>query len=203
MNILRKFLNTFIPLLKSALKNKIFWYLACRYMVWGIQFLASIFLAVKLGAYYFGIWSFILLLVNIGSACNWGIGSAATILLVQNKEDQSLCSRYTFNSLLLVLLTFIPPVLIAVMAVSSMSPAFTVLSDQTPGFLHRFADVQSGGVCCKQRRSRSIHKVVFNSFSSRDSCQCDHARRYFPQSGSGFSGALRIKNPVEAYGKRR
>ena len=96
----------------AVFKNKIFWYLASRYMVLGIQFLASIFLAVKLGAYYFGIWSFILLLVNIGSACNWGIGSAATILLVQNKEDQSLCSRYTFNSLLLVLLTFIPPVLI-------------------------------------------------------------------------------------------
>ena len=97
----------------AVFKNKIFWYLASRYMVLGIQFLASIFLAVKLGAYYFGIWSFILLLVNIGSSCNWGIGSAATILLVQNKEDQSLCSRYTFNSLLLVLLTFIPPVLIA------------------------------------------------------------------------------------------
>ena len=97
----------------AVFKNKIFWYLASRYMVLGIQFLASIFLAVKLGAYYFGIWNFILLLVNIGSSCNWGIGSAATILLVQNKEDQSLCSRYTFNSLLLVLLTFIPPVLIA------------------------------------------------------------------------------------------
>ena len=97
----------------AVFKNKIFWYLASRYMVLGIQFLASIFLAVKLGAYYFGIWSFILLLVNIGSSCNWGIGSAATILLVQNKEDQSLCSRYTFNSLLLVLLTFLPPVLIA------------------------------------------------------------------------------------------
>ena len=52
----------------AVFKNKIFWYLTSRYMVLGIQFLASIFLAVKLGAYYFGIWSFILLLVNIGSS---------------------------------------------------------------------------------------------------------------------------------------
>ena len=102
----------FLRLIKSALKNKVFWYLASRYFVLGLQFIASIFLAVKLGAYYFGIWSFILLLVNIGSSCNWGIGTAATVLLVQHKEDETLCNQYTFNAFLLVLLTFIPPLLI-------------------------------------------------------------------------------------------
>ena len=101
-----------LSLIKSALKNKIFWYLASRYLVLGIQFLASILLAVKLGAYHFGVWSFILLLINIGTSCNWGIGTAMTVLLVQHKEDSDLCRSYTFNSFFLILLTFIPPLLI-------------------------------------------------------------------------------------------
>ena len=71
-----------LNLLKKILQNKILWYMASRYMVLAIQFLASIFLAVKLGAYYFGIWSFVVLLASIGSNCNWGIGNAATIMLV-------------------------------------------------------------------------------------------------------------------------
>ena len=61
-----------LSLIKSALKNKIFWYLASRYFVLGIQFIASILLAVKLGAYHFGVWSFLLLIVSIGVICNWG-----------------------------------------------------------------------------------------------------------------------------------
>ena len=101
-----------LELLKSVIKNQIFWYLASKYFVLMLHFLASIFIAMKLGAYYFGIWSFILLLINIGSSCNWGIGNAATILLVQHKEDKALCSQYMFNAFLLVLLTFIPPVII-------------------------------------------------------------------------------------------
>lgn len=90
-----------ISLLKSALKNKIFWYLASRYGTFAIQFLTSIWLAVKLGPYYFGLWSFILLLVNVGSQCNWGIANAVNILLVQHKEDRSRCAAYEFNSLVM------------------------------------------------------------------------------------------------------
>ena len=99
-------------IIKSALKNKVLWYLASRYFVLGVQFLASIFLAVKLGAYYFGIWSFILLCVNIGGNCNWGIGNALLILLTQHKEDQQLSNKYIFNALLLTLFACVPPLLI-------------------------------------------------------------------------------------------
>ena len=113
MSMSLKFFNTFIPLLRSALKNKIFWYLASRYMVLGIQFLASIFLAIKLGAYNFGVWSFILLLVHIGTSFNWGIGNAATILLVQHKEDKQKCQDYIFNSMILTVLISILPCVVA------------------------------------------------------------------------------------------
>ena len=99
-----------LNVLKSALKNKIFWYLASRYGVMGLQFLTTIFIAVKLGAYYFGIWSFIILLTTIGSQFNWGIGSAVTVLCVQHKEDEQKCLNYIFNSLCLVLFTAVLPV---------------------------------------------------------------------------------------------
>lgn len=102
----------FLDLIKSALRNKVIWYLGSRYATFALQFITSIYIAVKLGVYYFGIWSFILLLVSIGSSCNWGIGNAAAILLVQHKEETDLCRRYTYNAGLLVLLTFILPLLI-------------------------------------------------------------------------------------------
>lgn len=90
-----------VEILRSLLKNKIFWYLASRYGTFAIQFLTSIWLAVKLGPYYFGIWSFILLLINIGTQCNWGIANAVNILLVQHKEDMPKRAAYEFNALIL------------------------------------------------------------------------------------------------------
>ena len=102
----------FSDFLKSALKNKIFWYLVSRYLTFGIQFITSIYIAVKLGAYYFGIWSFFLLLINIGTQVNWGIGNAINILLVQNREDDSKCKTYILNSLVLTGAISILPLMI-------------------------------------------------------------------------------------------
>lgn len=102
-----------LTFVKSALKNKIFWYLASRYGTFAIQFLTSIWLAVKLGPYYFGLWSFILLLVNVGTQCNWGIANAVNILLVQHKEDRSRCAAYEFNSLIMTGVICIIPFLVA------------------------------------------------------------------------------------------
>ena len=100
-----------LNLIKSALKNKIFWYLVSRYLTFGIQFISSIYIAVKLGAYYFGIWSFVLLLINIGNQFNWGIGNALNIIYVQNKNDQIKCRCYCFNAMLLTFLIMIPVIL--------------------------------------------------------------------------------------------
>ena len=65
-----------------------------------------------MGAYYFGVWSFLVLITSIGGSCNWGIGNALAVLLVQHKEDAEKCSNYIFNSSVLLLLTGIPPLLI-------------------------------------------------------------------------------------------
>lgn len=100
-----------LNLIKSALKNKIFWYLVSRYLTFGIQFITSIYIAVKLGAYYFGIWSFVLLLINIGNQFNWGIGNALNIIYVQNKDDREKCRCYCFNAMLLTFLIMIPVIL--------------------------------------------------------------------------------------------
>lgn len=98
---------------QALLRNKIFWYLASRYGTFAIQFLTSIWLAVKLGPYYFGLWSFILLLVNIGSQCNWGIANAVNILLVQHKDDRARCAAYEFNSLVMTGTICVVPFLVA------------------------------------------------------------------------------------------
>ncbi len=107
-------MNVFRNLINSALKNKIFWYVCSRYFSLGLLFVASIFTANKLGVYCFGIWSFILLLFNIGSTCNWGVGNAATILLVQNKEDQQKAQDYFFNALLVNFFISLPPILFVI-----------------------------------------------------------------------------------------
>ena len=98
--------------LRKIFCSKIVWYIGSRYLTLLLQFLSYIYIAAKLGVYYWGIWSFIILLINIGSSCHWGIGSATMILLVQKKEDQLLCNKYIFNAFLLLCLTFIPPLLI-------------------------------------------------------------------------------------------
>ncbi len=73
--------------LKVALLNKITLYIISRYFVFFIQFVASMFLAVKLGPYYFGIWGFILLLITYFDLFNLGIPNSTTVLLVQYKNE--------------------------------------------------------------------------------------------------------------------
>lgn len=98
---------------QALLRNKIFWYLASRYGTFAIQFLTSIWLAVKLGPYYFGLWSFILLLVNVGLQCPSCIANAVNILLVQHKEDRARCAAYEFNSLVMTGTICVVPFLVA------------------------------------------------------------------------------------------
>lgn len=99
----------FLSLLRNLLKNKIFWYLFSRYASFFIQFLASLFLAVRLGVYYFGVWSFFLLAVNIFQYLNFGVGNAVNVLIVQHKNEQELSESYIFNGNILTgLLVLLP-----------------------------------------------------------------------------------------------
>ena len=98
--------------LQKLFCSKIVLYIGSRYLILLLQFFSYIYIASKLGVYYWGIWSFIILLINIGSSCHWGVGTATMILLVQKKEDTLLCNKYIFNAFLLLCLTFIPPLLV-------------------------------------------------------------------------------------------
>ena len=96
-----------IDLLKKIFINQVFWYVASRYGIMALQFIASLFTAVRLGVYNYGLWSFITLLTTLGGCLNLGIGNAATVFLVQNKKNRRLTNAYTCNSLIVV--TFCAP----------------------------------------------------------------------------------------------
>ncbi|MHC5362124.1 oligosaccharide flippase family protein [Myroides sp. LJL110] len=73
-----------------------------RYFTYFIQFLTSILIAVKLGPYYFGVWGFILLIINYMRIIDFGIANALNVFMVQNKLDDKRVSVYSTNSLVLV-----------------------------------------------------------------------------------------------------
>lgn len=82
--------------------NKVMLYLISRYITYFIQFLSSIFIAVNFGPYYFGIWGFILLLINYISYINFGISNSLNILMVQNKNDDNYVKNIVASSLILI-----------------------------------------------------------------------------------------------------
>lgn len=87
---------------KKILLNKVVFYIVTRYFTYGIQFLFTFFIAVKLGPYYLGIWGFILLLLNYLSLFNLGISNSINVLLVQYKNDASRSNNFLKTSLYLV-----------------------------------------------------------------------------------------------------
>lgn len=99
----------FFHLVKNIFSNKIFGYLSTRYITYFISFISSMYIAVKLGPYYFGIWAFINLLIAVFSNIHFGIANAANILLVQNKNNQQKCDLYVSNAFMLIFpLSLIP-----------------------------------------------------------------------------------------------
>ncbi len=87
--------------IKAIASNKVLLYLTSRYATYFIQFLTSIFLAVKFGPYYFGIWGFVLLLINYISYINFGISNSVNILMVQNKTNDNHVKSIVANSIIL------------------------------------------------------------------------------------------------------
>ena len=97
-----------IKKVKQIFLNKVLIYLITRYGTFFIQFISSIFLAVNCGAYYFGIWGFISMLINYISYVNLGIPYSVNILMIQNKSNGQLIKDYVANSLVLnILLSFL------------------------------------------------------------------------------------------------
>src|SRR5690554_573629 len=85
--------------IKLLFKNKVVMYLATRYLTYFFQFLSSIIIAVKLGPYYFGVWGFLLLLINYFRISNFGVSNAVNILIVQNKENKEKVKNLVLGAL--------------------------------------------------------------------------------------------------------
>ncbi len=88
--------------IKKILSNKVILYLVSRYLTFFIQFLSSIYIAIKLGPYYFGVWGFILLIISYLSYINFGVSNSLNILMVQNKTNKDYVKDFVSNSFLLV-----------------------------------------------------------------------------------------------------
>lgn len=100
--------------LSTILRNKIFLYVGTRYVTYAFQFIASFYIALKLGPVGFGVWSFILLLINFYNIIDFGISNSINILLVQDREVEERSSSHILSSIIitiglniLVILSFI------------------------------------------------------------------------------------------------
>ncbi len=85
----------------NLLKNKLVFYLVSRYATYGLQFITSMIIAIKLGPYYMGIWGFILLVLSYFQQCHFGVANSLNVLLVHNINNRIRCNRYITNSIIL------------------------------------------------------------------------------------------------------
>ena len=88
--------------LLSIFKNKVVFYLASRYITYGVQFITSLVIAAELGPYYMGIWGFILLLLQYFQQFHLGIANSFNVLYVHHRDNEQECNNYIANSLILV-----------------------------------------------------------------------------------------------------
>lgn len=98
--------------IRLLIRNRVFWYMISKYGTYFVQFLVLIFAAAKMGPYYYGIWGFILLIINYISIFNFGVPISMSILMVKYKEEIIISRRietssFLFMSFLSVLLLFI------------------------------------------------------------------------------------------------
>ena len=100
--------------IKKVLSNKVILYLVSRYFIFFIQFISSIYLAIKLEPYYFGVWGFILLMISYLSYINFGIDKSLNILMIQNKKNKGYIKDFVSNSFFLVSILSILTVCLAI-----------------------------------------------------------------------------------------
>ncbi len=84
------------------IKNKVVFYLASRYITYGVQFITSLVIAAELGPYYMGIWGFVLLILNYFQQFHFGIANSFNVLYVQHRDSQEECDNYIANSMVLL-----------------------------------------------------------------------------------------------------
>ncbi len=87
---------------RKAFTNKVFFYMATRYLIYFLTFISSIIIANKLGPYYLGIWGFVLLLIRYFHIIDFGIGNSMTVLLVKNKGQRKIQAEYEVTSMIIL-----------------------------------------------------------------------------------------------------
>lgn len=88
--------------LKKVICNKVMLYMLTRYITYGLQFITTLIIAQKLGPYDYGLWSFLLLLINFFNIVDFGISNSLNVLLVQYKKDPQYCQSLIKSSILIV-----------------------------------------------------------------------------------------------------
>lgn len=81
-------------LLTKLLKNKVFLYMISRYATYALQFITTLFIAIKLGPTDFGIWSFLLLVVGFFNIVDLGVSNSINVILVHDKDNEELCATH-------------------------------------------------------------------------------------------------------------
>lgn len=58
-----------------------------RYATYALSFIVTMYIASKMGPYYYGMWGYLLLILNYFNVINLGIPQALQVLLIQKKES--------------------------------------------------------------------------------------------------------------------
>lgn len=93
-----------LTLAKNIIKNKVVLYVSSRYLMYGIQFFNTMFIAIALGPFYIAVWGFINLVMQYISQLNFGVPYSLNVLLSVNKEDDSKSVSLLSSSLFLYLI---------------------------------------------------------------------------------------------------
>lgn len=88
-------------LIKKISSNKVFLYMGSRYITYALQFVTSLIIAFKLGPEPFGIWSFILLIINLFNVIDFGVSNSVNVLLVQDKNDSEKANTHIMSSIVI------------------------------------------------------------------------------------------------------
>src|SRR5574344_1783603 len=89
-------------LLSKIFKNKVVLYMGSRYLTYALQFITTLIVAIKLGPQEFGIWSFVLLIINFFNIVDFGISNSLNVLLVQERANTNQCARYISASAIII-----------------------------------------------------------------------------------------------------
>lgn len=100
--------------IKYLIKNKILIYLSTRYLTYGVQFIISLIIAIRLGPYFLGIYGMVLLIQSYLNQINWGIPHSLNVILVHTKDNILEQKKLIFNSIVLYTYTNIIILLITI-----------------------------------------------------------------------------------------